>query len=739
MRRVSVALVVSLVSLVAAGALGSVVRAQEPCRRTVIVTLPGVTWQMVERYSPGAILRVAREGAIGSVSVRTNTPRTSYSSGFTTIGAGTRADGGRVAGGVANEGPPYLLEDGPARYLMRDVRPGGVEEIALIAEGADYRPRVGALASSLQETPVVAVGNGDPGIDPPVPLGSGRYVLLAAMNERHVVEAAAVGPELLRKDPSFPWGARTDPVALREAVDEALSIPCALSIIDQGDLMRVDSFAKSRESAPGPALREALLATDAVVEQVADDLDAERDLLLVVSPTSPWWERKVHLGVAIAWGHGFPAGAGLESASTRQEHIVTLPDVAPTVLDHLGLRRPPGMIGRTFVPIEAGGDRIARAVRLDEESVFAHEAQGPISTGFVLVQIVLYGVALAVLARRRPFSRPPSERATGWLELGGLAIAAFPFVSYLQSPIPAHELGTAWWIAVLVVLDAAVVALVVLLLSRPLERLLAITAATTIMFVGDLLLGTNLQLNAVWGNDPIVAGRFTGLGNIAFAVLGTSSLMTGALLVHRWPDARWVSSAVAVLFALTVVVDGAPTLGSDVGGILALVPALLITWMLLSGRRPSLKAFAVSVAAALLVLGVFLALDLSRPPAERTHLGRLWEDVSDRGAGVFVDTVERKIRTNLRVFRSTIWTYLVPPALAVVAVLVLRPRGRWRRLAERYPRLRAGLIGGLLLGVLGFAVNDSGIVVPAMVLSFLAPMALLLHLTLEREGPEAAT
>jgi hypothetical protein len=38
----------------------------------------------------------------------------------------------------------------------------------------------------------------------------------------------------------------------------------------------------------------------------------------------------------------------------------------------------------------------------------------------------------------------------------------------------------------------------------------------------------------------------------------------------------------------------------------------------------------------------------------------------------------------------------------------------------------------LLLAVLGFAVNDSGIVVPAMVLSYLAPMSLLLHLVLER-------
>lgn len=99
-----------------------------------------------------------------------------------------------------------------------------------------------------------------------------------------------------------------------------------------------------------------------------------------------------------------------------------------------------------------------------------------------------------------------------------------------------------------------------------------------------------------------------------------------------------------------------------------------------------------------------------------------------------MDTVGRKIETNLRVFTSTIWTYFVPPALAFIAWLLLRPKKRWERLASEYPTLRAGLIGGLIVSVFGFAVNDSGIVVPAMVLSYLVPTALLIHLLLEKEA-----
>jgi hypothetical protein len=56
-------------------------------------------------------------------------------------------------------------------------------------------------------------------------------------------------------------------------------------------------------------------------------------------------------------------------------------------------------------------------------------------------------------------------------------------------------------------------------------------------------------------------------------------------------------------------------------------------------------------------------------------------------------------------------------------------------MAAHDPKLRAALIGGMLVGVFGFAVNDSGIVVPAMALSYLVPLALIFHLT--ARTPEA--
>jgi hypothetical protein len=395
------------------------------------------------------------------------------------------------------------------------------------------------------------------------------------------------------------------------------------------------------------------------------------------------------------------------------------------------------MLGRPFfADPRDGADRIAQMVDLDEESVYSHGIQADIATGYVLFQVFM--CALIVLLLRREGDKlgfleehPFVRRCLEW---GALAVVSFPLAVYLSSPLPARDLGLIGLVPATIALDLILVAIVSVLVAEPLDRLMALALATVGVMVVDLALGGTLQFNAVFGNDPINAGRFAGLGNSAFAVLGACTILAAALMVHRWPDRRWTMPAIAALFALAVIADGAPQLGSDVGGVLALVPAMAVTFMLLLGRRPSWRVVAIGAVAGVVILGVFLAIDLARPEGSQTHLGTFFTDVKERGGGVFFDTIERKARTNLRVFRSTIWTYLVPPALAVIAYLLIRPHGSWRRFAAEYPKLRAGLIGGLVLGILGFAVNDSGIVVPAMILSFLVPLALLTHLRMGRSA-----
>ncbi|MFN2488990.1 MAG: hypothetical protein ABR529_04500 [Actinomycetota bacterium] len=706
--------------------------AQDTCRHAVILTLPGVTWGDVRAAGPSEILDAARAGALGSISVRTNTARTSYAAGFGSIGAGARVDGARSAGGPAAASDPVALEASPP--LVSGMVAAGLAEMKDLARRAGYRAAPGALGSALDDIPLIAVGNGDRGMPPPLPAGFGRWTLLGAMDRAGRVALSATGGKLLRAAADAPYGVRTDPTRMRRAVEEALAVPCSVVMIEQGDVARADTAAlASTERAARVDMTTALLAASDVLERARALLDPDRDLLMIVSPTSPAAADQARLGVAIAVGPGFEPGTVLESSTTRRRGLVTLPDVAPTVLDRLGVAMPAAMNGGPWLATEAASDdRIQDALDLNSESVFVDDLKSNVATAFVVFQVLVYLVAIPLVARSE--ARPERAPPVHWLEPAALAVVAFPVSTYLAGIARAHELGAGGFVALLVLVDAGLVALVTMILRRPLERLLALTALTTTVLVADLATAGALQLNTVFGYSPIVAGRFAGAGNIAFAVLGASGLITGALIVHHRRHARQALLATALLFAAVVVVDGAPQLGSDVGGTLALVPALGVTWLLLAGRRPSPRIVVLSVVAGVVVLGAFLALDLARPPDDRTHLARLFIDVRARGLPVLVDTIDRKATANIRVFRSTVYTLFVPPALGVMAWLLRRPRGRWERLARAYPRLRAGLIGGLVLAVLGFAVNDSGIVVPAVILSYLVPMALLVHLALDRDA-----
>ncbi len=697
------------------------------CDRAVIFTLPGVTWRDVERFEPPHLLSAMERGAAGSISVRTNLSRTSLPSGFASIGAGARVDAG-----PENAAAPPGAADTDSDGFVADVSVPNLGSMREDLDDAGYSTvNPGALAESLEPLPLIGIGNADDSLEPPLPVGYGRYVLLAAMDESGQVAISATGTDLL-EPATDPFEVRTDADAIDQTVRRALELyPCASLVIDHGDLARVDK----KQQALGEELpehkRDALLAADALLGRLGDELDLRHDLLIVVAPTSPAHDPAVHFGVAVAVGRNFPAGSTLTSPSTQRPGMVTLPDVAPTVLSHLGLERPASMLGRAWFAAEGRIDgRLAEAVELDRETSFIDSIRTPVATTFVLVQLGLYLLTVALLQRseRSPDSQGTNRALRRGLELVALSLAAFPLATYLAGVVRGHSLGGFAYAGLLLAITGGLVAVAVLLARQGLDRLLIVAAATVGVFFADMILGGPLQLNTVFSYSPIVAGRFSGIGNIAFAVLAAATVLTATLVVHRYGRSRWTLGAVGLLFALTVVIDGAPNYGSDVGGALALVPGLTLCWLLLAGKRPTVKVIAICLVGAVAAVALLLAFDLSRPEESRTHLGRLYEDVRNQGSQVFFDIIGRKVRTQFRVARSTIWTFIVPAALAFIAWLLFWPRRRWERLSNRYPAIAAGLVGGSIVAVLGFAVNDSGIVVPAMMFSYLVPVALLAHL-----------
>ncbi|MBK5306565.1 MAG: hypothetical protein JJD92_07770 [Frankiaceae bacterium] len=438
-------------------------------------------------------------------------------------------------------------------------------------------------------------------------------------------------------------------------------------------------------------------AADALVDRV-DELRPQGSTLLVVGVSEAPGDTGAHVHVALAVGPDFPA-ASLTSASSRRPPYVQLVDIAPTVLSLLGVDAPDDMVGEPWRT--SGPARSLTALRDEERKT---DGQRDVTVPFfvVLVGVQLVAGGLALLLRR--------WRAVELVALAGTTAVG---ASYLANLLP-------WWrvdppllamLGVTAVVTAAFT--VICLLGKGLLARAGIACGLTAgVIVVDLLTGAHLQMSSVAGYSPVVAGRFAGLGNVAFGVLAAAALLAAA-------STR--SATVAALTALVVVVDGAPMWGSDVGGVLALVPAYALLVLMLAGRKVNVARLAVAAAAGAAVVSAFGIVDHARPPDAQTHLGRFVGQVMDGEAGA---VLRRKAEANLSLLFHSPVTALLPVVVAFLLVLFLRPPAVLRAAFERSPAWRAGLLAVLAASGLGFLLNDSGAAVPALAIVVALPATL---------------
>ena len=161
---------------------------------------------------------------------------------------------------------------------------------------------------------------------------------------------------------------------------------------------------------------------------------------------------------------------------------------------------------------------------------------------------------------------------------------------------------------------------------------LLVAAAIPLAWLVDAAAGTPLAFNNPLGMNAVVAGRFYGVSNTAFA------LVAGALIVviaGVWEvlggGRRSALLVTALLGGAALLVDGAPQLGADVGGALTLVPTLAFLGAGLAGLRLSWRRWLGIGTATVLVVSGFAVVDLLRPGGP-THLGRFARQVADGSA-----------------------------------------------------------------------------------------------------------
>ena len=161
---------------------------------------------------------------------------------------------------------------------------------------------------------------------------------------------------------------------------------------------------------------------------------------------------------------------------------------------------------------------------------------------------------------------------------------------------------------------------------------LLVAVAIPLAWLVDAAAGAPLAFNNPLGMNAVVAGRFYGVSNTAFAlVAGALVVVIASAWVALGGGRRSALLVTALLGGAALLVDGAPQLGADVGGALTLVPTLAFLGAGLAGLRLSWRRWLAIGAATVLVVGGFAVVDLIRPGGP-THLGRFARQVADGSA-----------------------------------------------------------------------------------------------------------
>jgi hypothetical protein len=658
----------------------------------ILVGVPGLRWEDVGESVTPNLWRLADTSALAGMSIRTTTRWTCPIAGWLTISAGERATAGPA---------PEL----PAR-CKRPPRPkvsGGGAEVPGFADlrarnsAGRYSADVGLLADTVASAGgcITAVGRG----------------------------AALAAADSSGRVPSY--------LPSNAALDTGTFDRCDLTIVDAGSLVPPTL---TRPEDAGPVLRR-LLAAD---QRIGDVIDAAPTGATVIVVGMADRSTTPHLTLTTARGPG-PDDRPyderwLTARSTRRTALVQLTDVLPTVLGLLGLDQPSAAIGSQIRPDGSRPpltDAIDELVDADTKAQVASRFTPHFFTVLVVSQLLLYGAA-AVALRRRWGGTARRVRVMQAMRRTALVFAAVPVSTYLANLVPWWSAGHPLPALALSLLVALLTVTAIALLGPWRRQLLgpfgAVAAITGLVLLVDVVTGSTLQLSSLMGYSPLVAGRFYGFGNLAFSLFATGMLLGVTAVADsllRNNQQRLAVAVVVVTGVTAVLVDGWPRWGSDFGGVLALVPGFAVLALLVAGIRVSWWRAALIGLAAAATISLVAYLDWRNPAADRSHLGRFVQQVLD---GEATTIVERKLEANLRAFRNYLLALIVPIGFAFVVLVLMRPgASRAAALARAYdrsPTLRSGVIAMLVTLGIGFAVNDSGIAIPAVALFVAIPLLL---------------
>ncbi|GGC50668.1 hypothetical protein GCM10010974_35960 [Brevibacterium sediminis] len=739
-----------------------------PAGQTVVFGIPGLTIDDIDPERTPNLFHLLSEGAAANLNVRTIGSATCPASGWLSFGAGARAQAGPSP--IAEDADP----DDSARCptMIAPTTDGSVdaEDGATSAkETADSDEAHGD--ESAAGTTTARIEGFDAVKEPNI--GSG-YSVDYGMLARAVTEAGSAVPAgtdatdadsllepcVAAEGPGAAYAVADEDGVVTNFTDDALATDCRLGVVDLGAIgirsWLFDPIPNYSYTVPPNYDRETRVAEadrrlGVRLQEVRENAkDGAADPTIIVAGLGDS-SGLPQLRAFIASGPGFEPGS-LSSATTRTPGLLQITDLAPGILDVLEVDSPRA-VGFDSTPTDDDPQqRIDDLVAEAQKSTTIHQNLSTFSITLDIIFYILF-IACAVLLNRSILGRRGGatrashvHRFLGWVSLG---VGSVPMGAFLAGLLPWSRMADPGLGLFLSVIGTAAV-LFVLALIPPWGRTWrgrvgALAGANLLILAADLATGSHLQANSLLGYNPIVGGRYYGLGNQGAAIFIVSLFIFLGLVVS-WLRTRGHRKAVIIVPVVVglaaVFVSGNPSWGAKFGGTIAILAGLMVLLALLSKIRLTLLRLALIGLSSLAVLIGIAFLDWLRPAGARSHFGTFFDQIV---TGEALQVVGRKLGANLHIIQVNPALAIVTPLAAIAILIFLRyllhfPRvhagsrtgrlvNKWRgRLPQLFTDsdLHYGFLAAATgLGV-GLVLTDSGVAVPSTGAMVLLPFLLAL-------------
>lgn len=741
----------------------------------------GLSWSDISPEATPHLWSLAETGAIGNLTVRSLTSSTCPGSGWLTLGAGRRAADTRpdeFDGAVCPQ-----LQDAPTADSPTDAASGeatgqdgtdgsahgsgtaleGFEQLASGNAAGGYSTTFGLLGDAARSADVCVRAIGD---------GAGY----AAVGSDGIVDRwESDGAAATQGSPEVPGDLAAGPGSCPVTLVDLGSIASPRFAADTAgeDTSGEDPVAAAADETgdtpaqflPSPSHEAQVAAVDAALGAYLDEVPLAQTQVFVAGLADS--ARPSRLRAVIRAGSGVENPGYLGSTTTRQDDLLQLTDLSGTVLTAAGITSTPA--GAAVDPLTTTAsdapvaDRVAHVQADATRSATIHKSAQTFSVfldvAFYVLVLALGVVFAAGLApRRSPEARAAFRRIrTRVLAWVGLVLGCVPMGSFLAGvlpwsrfPVPEAGLGLA--------IAAGTLALVAVAVLGPWRhtwrgRITAVSLVTAVVLAGDIAVGSHLQYDSLMGYNPIVAGRFYGLGNQGVAVFIVAVFLAlGVLAGHlvragRRTTALWLIALVGLASVGTL---GNPAWGAKFGGTIAVLAGFLVLAALVAGIRLNIWRLGLIGLVSLGAIVAVAGLDHLRPESQQSHFGRFFGQAL---SGELFEIIGRKLGANLNIVAiNPALAIVLPLALLTVLVFLSYLRGAHLSTATGGQSFGGRLAGSRFLGLwdgplpdlfadrtlhhgflaiatalgVGLVITDSGVAVPATGAFVLVPFLLAL-------------